>query len=37
VRVTPAYRYGADGIEGVDWTSSYASVPGNVSGISAPR
>jgi pimeloyl-ACP methyl ester carboxylesterase len=36
VRVTPAYRYGADGIEGVDWTSSYASVPGNVSGISVP-
>jgi pimeloyl-ACP methyl ester carboxylesterase len=36
VRVTPAYRFGADGIEGVDWTSSYASVPGNVSGIAAP-
>jgi pimeloyl-ACP methyl ester carboxylesterase len=36
VRVTPAYRYGADGIEGIDWTSSYASVPGNVSRITAP-
>ncbi len=36
VRVTAAYHYGADGIEGIDWTSSYASVPGNVSRISAP-
>jgi pimeloyl-ACP methyl ester carboxylesterase len=36
VRVTPAYRFGRDGIEGVDWTSSYASVPGNVTGIAAP-
>ncbi len=36
VRVTPAFRYGADDIEGIDWTSSYASVPGNVSRISVP-
>ena len=31
-----AYDYGADYIRGVQWTSTYASPPGNVQGMSAP-
>lgn len=36
IRVTPDYGYDADAIHGIEWTSSYASVPGDVEGITAP-
>jgi hypothetical protein len=36
IRVGKDYGYGADSIHGVDWTSNYGSVPGNVAGIKAP-
>jgi pimeloyl-ACP methyl ester carboxylesterase len=36
IRVTDQYGYDADTVRGVDWTSSYGSVPGNVAGISVP-
>ena len=36
VRTTPTYGYDADSLDGVEWTSSYASPPGNVSGITVP-
>lgn len=37
IRVDPeTYSYGADYIRGIDWTSTYASPPGNVQSISSP-
>lgn len=36
IRTTPDFSYGEDWVKGIDWTSSYASPPGNVQGISAP-
>ena len=36
VRVTPDFGYDADSVHGVEWTSSYASPPGNVQGITVP-
>jgi hypothetical protein len=36
VRTTADFGYDAQGVHGVDWTSSYASPPGNVQGVSAP-
>jgi hypothetical protein len=36
IRVKPNFAYDSDGIEGVDWTSTYASPPGDVEGISVP-
>lgn len=36
VRVTSGFGYGEDGVRGIEWTSSYASPPGNVQGISVP-
>jgi pimeloyl-ACP methyl ester carboxylesterase len=36
IRTTPDFGYGADGVQGVEWTSSYASPPGNVQGVSKP-
>ena len=36
VRTTPDFGYDATSVRGVDWTSSYASPPGNVQGVSAP-
>ncbi len=36
IRVTPEFGYDEDTIHGVDWTSTYASVPGNVEGIRKP-
>ncbi len=36
VRTTPDFGYDADAVHGVEWTSSYASPPGNVQGVSAP-
>ncbi|MGH2447322.1 MAG: alpha/beta hydrolase family protein [Chloroflexota bacterium] len=36
IRVTRNYGYGSDSIHGIDWRSSYSSVPGNVEGIDAP-
>jgi hypothetical protein len=36
IRVGSDYGYGADSIHGIDWTSNYGSVPGNVAGIKAP-
>ncbi len=36
IRVSADFGYDESGIHGVDWTSTYASVPGNVEGIKAP-
>lgn len=36
IRVTRDYGYDADAIHGIEWTSNYGSVPGNVQGITAP-
>lgn len=36
IRVTPDFGYDADSVHGVDWTSTYASPPGNVEGVSVP-
>ncbi len=36
IRVTPDFGYDESGVHGVDWTSTYASVPGNAEGIHAP-
>ncbi|MDH7639321.1 hypothetical protein [Sphingomonas oryzagri] len=36
VRTTPDFGYDATSVHGVDWTSSYASPPGNVQSVSAP-
>jgi hypothetical protein len=36
IRVTPDYGYSGDAVRGIEWTSSYGSVPGNVEGISVP-
>jgi pimeloyl-ACP methyl ester carboxylesterase len=36
IRVSDDLNYDASGVTGVDWTSTYASPPGNVQGISAP-
>jgi hypothetical protein len=36
IRVGDDFAYDASGVKGVDWTSTYASPPGNVQGISAP-
>ena len=36
IRTTADFGYDADSMHGVDWTSSYASPPGNVQGIAAP-
>ncbi len=37
IRVNPeTYSYGADYIRGIEWTSTYASPPGNVQSISSP-
>ena len=36
IRVGPDFGYDSDGIRGIDWTSTYASPPGNVEGISVP-
>lgn len=36
IRAGADFGYDADSIHGVDWTSTYASPPGNVEGISAP-
>lgn len=36
IRVRDDFGYDADSVHGIDWTSTYASPPGNVEGISAP-
>ncbi len=36
IRVTPGFGYDASSIRGIDWTSTYASPPGDVEGISVP-
>jgi hypothetical protein len=36
IRVTPDFGYDADSVHGVDWTSTYASPPGNVQGVTVP-
>ena len=36
VRVGPDFGYDADSVRDVEWTSSYASPPGNVQGITVP-
>jgi hypothetical protein len=36
IRVDADYGYDEDSIHGVEWTSTYASPPGNVEGISVP-
>lgn len=36
IRVGADFGYDADGVKGVDWTSTYASPPGNVQAIHAP-
>lgn len=36
IRVRPDFHYDEDSVQGVEWTSSYASPPGNVQGIGAP-
>ena len=36
VRVAPDFGYNEDTIRGVEWTSSYASPPGNAEGIAKP-
>lgn len=36
IRVTSDFGYDEDTVRGVDWTSTYASNPGNVEGVSVP-
>jgi hypothetical protein len=36
IRVNSDFGYDADSIHGVDWTSTYASPPGNAEGITTP-
>lgn len=36
IRTRPDFSYGEDGVEGVEWRSTYASPPGDVQGVSAP-
>jgi hypothetical protein len=36
IRVTDDYGYDEDTVHGVDWTSTYASNPGNIEGITVP-
>jgi pimeloyl-ACP methyl ester carboxylesterase len=36
IRTTADFGYDATGVRGVEWTSTYASPPGNVQGVTAP-
>jgi len=36
IRTEPDFGYDETSVHGVDWTSTYASPPGNVQGVSAP-
>ncbi|WP_395397713.1 hypothetical protein WBP07_24540 [Novosphingobium sp. BL-8A] len=36
IRTAPDFGYDETSVHGVDWTSTYASPPGNVQGVSAP-
>jgi hypothetical protein len=36
IRVTDNYGYDEDSVHGVEWTSTYASPPGNIQSISVP-
>ncbi|GLK43884.1 MULTISPECIES: hypothetical protein [Novosphingobium] len=36
IRTGPNFAYDASSVHGVEWTSTYASPPGNVQGITAP-
>jgi hypothetical protein len=36
IRVTDDYGYDEDSVHGVDWSSSFSNVPGNVKGITVP-
>lgn len=36
IRTGPDFGYDAQGVHGIDWTSTYASPPGNVQGVHAP-
>lgn len=36
IRTRPDFSYDEDSVQGIDWTSTYASPPGNVQGIAAP-
>ncbi len=36
IRTGPDFFYDEDSVQGVDWSSTYASPPGNVQGIAAP-
>jgi hypothetical protein len=36
IRTEADFGYDADSVHGVDWTSSYASPPGNVQGVTVP-
>lgn len=36
IRVTDDFSYDEDSIQGVEWTSTYASPPGNVEGMTVP-
>ncbi len=36
VRTLPDFSYDESGVQGIDWTSTYASPPGNVQGVTAP-
>jgi pimeloyl-ACP methyl ester carboxylesterase len=36
IRTGPDFGYDEQGVHGIDWTSTYASPPGNVQGVHAP-
>jgi hypothetical protein len=36
IRVTPEFGYDEDSIKGVEWTSTYASPPGDMEGVTVP-
>ncbi len=36
VRVTDDYGYDEDSVHGIDWSSSYSNVPGNIDGVTVP-
>jgi pimeloyl-ACP methyl ester carboxylesterase len=36
IRTTADYHYGEDGIEGIDWDSTYAATPSNVAHVAVP-
>jgi pimeloyl-ACP methyl ester carboxylesterase len=36
IRTTADYGYGADGLRGIDWNSTYAATPSNVPKVSVP-